>query len=108
MFPEAQHCPSCEFQARVRLAIARDIPLKFGKPVVAIAFRVGGMNRAAVPKAAIYVDGDTGASEHDIGARPTANRREVHPVSETSSMNQASDGQLRLGVATSISAHRTS
>lgn len=108
MFPESQHPPPCVIETQGCLAIALDIATELGKPIVAVAFWVGRVNRAAVPEASVDVDGDTHTGEDDVGAMPVAERSKVHAIAESSGMEEPPDGQLGLSVAASISAHRTS
>ena len=107
MFPESQNSPTCICKCIIHLDISSDVAFKFGQPVIAVPLWEGGVLRATVPEAAIDEYGYLASSEDYVGSSAAAEGCVVRPISETSSMEKASNRQLRAGVSSAVRTHRT-
>jgi hypothetical protein len=82
VLPEPEHDPTGRVKPRIRVFIASAIGLELGDPPIAVLFRHSSVGRAAVPEAAIDIDGHPRAGKHDIRTSAGTVDRPVDEVPE--------------------------
>lgn len=106
MLPHSDHLPAPGHEAGSRIGVTLPVPLDLLAPPAGVGFRPGGVLWATVPEAPVYEDGDLGAGEHDVRPAPWENRV-VDAVPEPATMELATQGEFRGGVAHLLSLHRS-
>ena len=104
--PNAEYSPPGRRQSEIVSAVPSDIGVELLAPPVPVCFRLGGVDRAPVPEAAVDEHEELRAREHDVGfASQTLDRGEVDAVAEASSVEFAAQGEFGAGIAASIGSH---
>lgn len=107
MLPCPHDRPACLDEQSIYQSVASSIPLDLLSPVLGIGSRRLVMLRASVPEATIHEHGDFRAGKDDVSSvAHSCERRKIDSVAEPSRMNQGSECQLRLRVATPVRDHR--
>lgn len=102
VLPVAEHCPAVLAEDRVGFAVSFDVSLQFREPVVPVSFRDCRVLWAPVPETPVNEDRDLLASEHDVCAASSAERRVVDSIPEACLVQQPSHGDFGGGVSPPI------
>ncbi len=103
VLPDSDDGPPFGFEARVGVAITRDVRGEFVRPPLGVVARFRRMNGAAVPEAAIDVHGNLSARKNNVGPTPhTLQRGTVDEISQAEPVQFSSKRNLGLGVASPL------
>lgn len=106
VLPHPDNRPTGLDQQLFRLPIPFDVATKFGRPPCSVRLGPCGMQRAAVPEAAVHVDGNTASRECDVDGPAAASwYRPGDSVAMPSSVEGASEGELRRRPLPELSPH---
>lgn len=100
MLPEPDDLPVGRLERRVRIGVPPSVQVDLPLPPSAVGAWEHMVLGAAVPEAAVDVDGETNPRERDVDRSPAvAGHLELHPIPQTEAVELATQLDFWLGVA---------
>lgn len=106
VLPDPDRCEAHLHQVFVRVAVPRSVAFHLVDPELSPSLRRDEVFGTAVPEAAVDEHEKTGTAEDDVGTTTSIEREwDVHPITQSRTMQDGADRQLRPGVVAPIRLH---